>query len=83
MTTEHLMDKINHLTGQVKNDEMQIFVHELAVQDAEAPVGSDDVDKQLKATADSAKQAMKLLQRRIEVRKTLLRVLQEELDAAK
>ena len=81
--TEHLLDKINHLRNQIKQDEMQVFVHDLAIADADQSSGSKAVDEQLKAVADSTKQQKLIVQRRIAVRKPLLQSFEQELEDQK
>lgn len=81
MATDYLMEKINHLKGQIQQDSMQKFVHDLAIQDAASSSGNSEVDKQLKVQADSALGSITLLNRRIGVRQALLDTYQAEWDS--
>lgn len=81
MATPYLMEKINHLKGQIQQDSLQKFVQDLSITDASETSGNEAVDVQLKVQADSALGAITLLNRRISVRQKLLDQYQAEWDA--
>lgn len=83
MATEFLEDKINHLKQQLKQDKVNVFVHDLAIEDAIDSSGNGTVDEQLKVTAASNQMAKTMLVRRIQVRDAKLKELEVEFEATK
>jgi hypothetical protein len=80
--TEYLTEKINMLRGMIQQDAVNAYSHELSVADAAAgSTGSDLADQQIRATADSAKQALAIVNRRLATRRQELATLEAELNA--
>lgn len=81
MATDYIRAKIDQLKAQLANESVNLFNHELIIEDAQVPIGDPQADDEMKAAAARAVITAAAIRRRIDVRQKRLAELLAEQDA--
>ena len=81
MATEHIRAKIDQLKSQLMSEAINMFNHELIIEDAKEPIGDPQADDEMRAAAARATITVAAIKRRIAVRQKRLAELLAEQDA--
>lgn len=79
--TPNINEKISQLNQWLVQADMEMFAYDTQIRLSEASSGNDQVDTHFQTAADNARIGLLATQRKIEVYKELLAMLQSELPS--